>query len=64
MERFLCRLRDPLEYEEGMPAAEWFQHEINDRLEYEGFAISYPGGGLADRAEALVRATASWAFDH
>ncbi|GDY33400.1 hypothetical protein [Gandjariella thermophila] len=44
IERFLCRVCDPLEYDGGMPVAEEVRQELNRILEPERLAVSYVGG--------------------
>jgi hypothetical protein len=44
IERFLCRLCDPIEYLEGMAAADDFRRAINEVLELERLEVSYVGG--------------------
>ncbi len=44
IERFLCRVCDPLEYDGGMPVAEAFRNELNSILEFERVVITYSGG--------------------
>lgn len=44
MERFLCRVCDPLEYDGGAVVAEAFRQGLNQILEPERIAVSYTGG--------------------
>jgi hypothetical protein len=44
IERFLCRVCDPLEYDGGAAVAEAFHQELNRILEPEHIAVSYTGG--------------------
>ncbi|WP_026421870.1 hypothetical protein [Actinokineospora inagensis] len=44
IERLLCRVCDPVEYEAGMAAAGVMQNELNRILEPECLAITYLGG--------------------
>jgi hypothetical protein len=44
IERFLCRLCDPIEYLEGMAAADDVRRAINEVLELERLEVSYVGG--------------------
>ncbi|MEV4645513.1 hypothetical protein [Saccharopolyspora sp. NPDC049357] len=44
IERFLCRICDPLEYDEGKPAADVFCQIINEKLQPERLAITYISG--------------------
>lgn len=44
IERFLCRVCDPLEYDEGKPAAELLCQTINEKLHPERLAITYVSG--------------------
>ena len=44
LERLLCRVCDPLEYDEGMPVAEAFRQIINQVLEPERLVVTYVGG--------------------
>ncbi|GAA3760013.1 hypothetical protein [Salinactinospora qingdaonensis] len=44
VERLLCRVCDPLEYEDGMASAKDFQQVVNAKLEHEGLAVSYVEG--------------------
>ncbi|PKW17612.1 hypothetical protein [Saccharopolyspora spinosa] len=44
IERFLCRVCDPREYDDGKAAAEAFRGEVNRILEAEGLVISAVGG--------------------
>lgn len=59
IERLLCRVCDPLEYDGGTQVADAFRQELNRILEPEGLAISYVGGrpvlgGLAPDADGPV----------
>lgn len=44
IERFLCRLCDPIEYLEGMAAADDVRRSVNEVLELERLEVSYVGG--------------------
>lgn len=44
IERLLCRVCDPIEYDEGMAIAEEFRHVINEKLAPEGLAVVYISG--------------------
>lgn len=44
VERLLCRLCDPLEYDGGAVVAETYRQQLNDILEPERLAISYHAG--------------------
>lgn len=44
IERFLCRICDPLEYDEGQPAADLFRQIINEKLQPERLAVTYVSG--------------------
>ncbi|MFC7743318.1 hypothetical protein ACFQXA_23670 [Nocardiopsis composta] len=44
IERLLCRVCDPLEYEEGAGAADAVRETVNEKLRPEGLAISQAGG--------------------
>lgn len=44
IERFLCRLCDPIEYLEGMAAADDVRRSVNEVLEFERLEVSYVGG--------------------
>jgi hypothetical protein len=44
IERLLCRVCDPLEYEDGMAAAEAFRDSVNAHLAHERLVVSYVGG--------------------
>jgi hypothetical protein len=44
IERFLCRLCDPIEYLEGMEAAADVRRSLNEVLEPERLEVSYVGG--------------------
>ncbi|MER7113572.1 hypothetical protein ACQPZU_09915 [Saccharomonospora azurea] len=44
IERFLCRVCDPREYDDGKSVAEEFRHALNGVLEFEGVVISTVGG--------------------
>ncbi|TCP53051.1 hypothetical protein EV191_105114 [Tamaricihabitans halophyticus] len=44
LERLLARACDPLEYDDGMVAAEEFRLAINERLEPEQLVVTYVGG--------------------
>jgi hypothetical protein len=44
IERFLCRVSDPREYDDGGPVAEAFRNALNGVLEPEGLVISAVGG--------------------
>ncbi|ALG06254.1 hypothetical protein AOZ06_04300 [Kibdelosporangium phytohabitans] len=44
IERFLCRLCDPIEYLEGAAAAEDVRRAVNEVLELERLEVSYVGG--------------------
>lgn len=43
IERLICRVCDPLEYDEGLPAAERIRTSVNEKLTPEGLAVSYVG---------------------
>lgn len=44
VEKLLCRVCDPVEYDEGLPAAEQFQRALNETLESERLVVSFVGG--------------------
>lgn len=44
VERLLCRVCDPLEYDEGMPVAEEFRRAVNGVLEPERLTVDYVAG--------------------
>jgi hypothetical protein len=44
MERLLCRVCDPLEYDEGMVVAEAFRDSVNEVLALEQLVVTYVGG--------------------
>jgi len=44
IERLLCRVCDPIEYDDGAVIAEQFQKTINEKLAPEGLAVSYVSG--------------------
>lgn len=44
MERLLCRVCDPIEYDDGMESAELVRQEVNKALSPERLAVSYVGG--------------------
>jgi hypothetical protein len=44
IERLLCRVCDPLEYDSGMVEADAFRLEINDKLASERLVITYAAG--------------------
>ncbi|WP_370946020.1 hypothetical protein AB5J62_44165 [Amycolatopsis sp. cg5] len=44
IERLLCRVCDPIEYDDGMISAEGFRTVINEKLKPEQLVISYVGG--------------------
>ncbi|MFI9387743.1 hypothetical protein [Kutzneria sp. NPDC052558] len=59
IERFLCRVCDPLEYDGGMAAADACRQELNRVLEFERLVITYVGGRpvlgeLTDESERPV----------
>ncbi|MFB8761224.1 hypothetical protein [Nocardiopsis alba] len=43
LERLLCRVCDPLEYDEGLSTAEQFRLVVNEHLLPEGLAVSHEG---------------------
>lgn len=44
IERLLCRVCDPLEYDEGMVVAEAFRESVNDVLALEQLVVTFVGG--------------------
>ncbi|MFI6028133.1 hypothetical protein [Amycolatopsis magusensis] len=44
IERLLCRVCDPVEYDDGMVSADEFRTVVNDKLAVEQLVISYIGG--------------------
>ncbi|WP_222853763.1 hypothetical protein [Fodinicola acaciae] len=43
VERLLCRVCDPREYDDGLASAEEFRNVLNDILELEGLAVVFVG---------------------
>lgn len=59
VERFLCRVCDPLEYDGGMVVADAFRTELNSVLEFERLVVTYSGrrpvlGELTDESDRPV----------
>lgn len=61
IERFLCRVCDPIEYLDGKVAAEEFRQHVNEVLEPESLQVSYVSGrpvmgelGAEDEAPKVV----------
>lgn len=44
IERFLCRVCDPIEYDDGAPVAEEFRRRVNENLAPEGLVVLYVSG--------------------
>ncbi|HVV11322.1 hypothetical protein [Amycolatopsis sp.] len=44
IERFLCRVCDPIEYDDGMVTAEGFRALVNEKLAPEGIVVLYVSG--------------------
>lgn len=44
IERLLCRVCDPLEYDDGTATADEFRQVVNDKLEAEQLVVTYVGG--------------------